>query len=80
MGFRFETDTKCPDERFQTLEKLFGATCFKGKRIPTGPNNPGKIPRGSHSVLTGEFDYNDLNHLARRALDEIITQLKTLSS
>ena len=80
LGFRFETDTKCPDERFQTLEQLFGTTCFKGKRIPTGPNHPGKIPNGSHSVLTGEFDYNDLHHPARKALDEIIERLQTLSS
>jgi dienelactone hydrolase len=78
LGFRFETDTKCPDERFQTLEQIFGTTCFKGKRIPTGPSNPGQIPNGSHSVLTGEFDYDDLNHPARKALDEIIEQLQTL--
>jgi len=80
LGFRFETDTKCPDDRFQTLEQLFGKKCFKGKTIPTGPNNPGKIPNGSHSVLTGEFDYSDLNHPARKALDEIIERLQTLSS
>jgi len=66
LGFSFETDTKCPDDRFQTLEQLFETKCFKDKRIPTGPNNPGKIPNGSHSVLTGEFDYSDLNHLPER--------------
>jgi dienelactone hydrolase len=80
LGFRFETDTKCPDERFQTLEQIFGTTCFKGKRIPTGPNSPGQIPSRSHSVLTGQFDYDDLNHPARKALDEIIERLRTLSS
>jgi dienelactone hydrolase len=80
LGFRFETDTKCPDERFQTLEQIFGSTCFKGTRIPTGPSNPGQIPDGSHSVLTGKFNYDDLNHPARRALDEVIDRLRTLSS
>lgn len=78
LGFRFATDTLCPEERFQTLEQIFGTTCFKGTRIPTGPSNPGQIPEKSHSVLTGEFDYDDLNHPARKALDVIMGQLQTL--
>jgi len=77
LGFRFATDSRSPEERFRTLEQLFGR-CFKGTRIPTGPDNPGNIPPDSHSVLTGRFDYDDVDHPARKALDEVIAQLHTL--
>ena len=74
LGYRFATDTKCPAERFQTLRDNFGAN-FRGTEIPTGPDNPGNIPTGAHSVLTQYF-VNEPNHPTRKALDEIIDQFK----
>lgn len=74
LGYRFVTDTKCPAERFQTLRSKFGAN-FLGTEIPTGPNNPGNIPNGAHSVLT-EYFVNEPNHPTRKALDQILAQFK----
>jgi len=72
LGYRFATDTTCPKERFDTLETTFGAN-FRGTQIPTGPENPGNIPNGAHSVLT-EYFVDEPGHPTRQALDEILAQ------
>lgn len=70
LGYRFETDTICPRERFETLRQRFGPG-FQGCEIPTGPENPGHIAPGAHSVLTRHFR-NEPDHPTRKALDEIL--------
>ncbi|MDP9120534.1 MAG: dienelactone hydrolase family protein [Acidobacteriota bacterium] len=74
LGYRFATDKICPRERFATLEKAFGPG-FRGTEIPTGPENPGGIPDGAHSVFTGEF-VNEPGHPTRRALDEVLAHFR----
>jgi len=73
LGFRFDTDKKCPRERFQTLKGAFGG-CFHGESIPTGPNNPGNIPEKAHSVLT-EYYVDGPNHPTRMAFEKIVERL-----
>jgi dienelactone hydrolase len=74
LGYRFQTDTTCPRERFETLRQTFGEN-FHGTEIPTGPENPGNIPNGSHSVLTAAF-VDEPGHPTRKALDEVLARFK----
>jgi dienelactone hydrolase len=70
LGYRFKTDPICPRERFDTLKREFGDQ-FRCREIKTGPQNPGNIPYGAHSVLTQHF-VNEPGHPTRQALDEIL--------
>jgi hypothetical protein len=74
LGYRFQTDTKCPAERFATLRSELGCG-FRGKEIPTGPTNPGNFPGDAHSVLTKYFA-DDTTNPTRQALDEILAYLR----
>ena len=72
FGYRFQTDTLCRAERFQTISEKFG-TSFHRREIPTGPANPGNIPAKAHSVLT-EYFVDEPSHPTRAALDEILAE------
>jgi hypothetical protein len=76
LAFRFETDNKCPKERFNTLRSTFGDN-IRTVEIPTGPENPFNIPKNAHSVLTGDYpDQDNPNHPVQHAFDEILLRFK----
>jgi dienelactone hydrolase len=76
LAYRFETDTKCPKQRFATLRATFGNN-IATTEIPTGPENPFDIPKGAHSVLTGDYPHqDDPNHPVQHAFDEILLRFK----
>jgi dienelactone hydrolase len=76
LAFRFETDNKCPKERFNTLRSTFGKN-ISTVEIPTGPHNPFDIPTSAHSVLTDNYpNQDDPNHPVQHAFDEILLRFK----
>jgi dienelactone hydrolase len=76
LGYRYEGDPVCPRERFATLRRELGDG-FRGTEFPTGPDAPGRVPAGEHSVFTGPHaDLDDPAHPARRALDEILAHFR----
>jgi dienelactone hydrolase len=72
-GYRFEGDTICQAQRFETLRTVFGAA-FAGTELPDSAGNPrglkahGKPP---HSVLTGDL-IDAPGEPTRAAVDEVI--------
>jgi dienelactone hydrolase len=76
LAFRFESDNKCPKERFRTLREAFGEN-IRTVEIPTGPDNPFDIPKNAHSVLTGDYpDQENPNHPVQHAFDEILMHFR----
>jgi dienelactone hydrolase len=70
LAFRFETDALCPPDRLRTI----GNELKDGlhlRTVPTGPSQPGNIPDGSHSMLTGAYRH-EIGHPTRVALDDIL--------
>ena len=64
LGFRFQGDTICPPERFETLRSRFGSR-FEGH----------EIPGDKHSVLTVDF-VPDPNHPTFAARERVIAFLR----
>jgi dienelactone hydrolase len=64
LGFRFEGDTICPKQRFETLRKEFGAR-FEGS----------ELPGSDHSVMTLSF-VNDPMHPTFKARERMLTFLR----
>jgi dienelactone hydrolase len=76
LAYRFDTDQKCPAEKFHALHNHFGDNAHL-TTIPTG-EAPFWIPDGSHSVLTGCYkDQDDPDHPIHHALDEILMAMRT---
>jgi dienelactone hydrolase len=74
LGLRFSNDSKCPKERFQTLDATLG-TNFRKIVIDSFPGNSYSIRNGAHSVLTN--DYNDTpGHPTRQAFEEVVAFLR----
>ncbi|HEX8624524.1 MAG TPA: dienelactone hydrolase family protein [Allosphingosinicella sp.] len=68
IGLRFDGDTKCPPERFKTLDRELGPAFepheLKDSSARTGKANP-------HSVLTTEL-IDEEGELTRAALDRVL--------
>ena len=71
LGLRFTHDPMCPGERFETLRRELGPA-FEGIEIDSGPNNPHKIPRTAHSVVTLELVDSE-GHPTKKALDRVLS-------
>ncbi|HKP87445.1 MAG TPA: dienelactone hydrolase family protein [Blastocatellia bacterium] len=71
LGLRFTSDTKCPPERFRTLERELGPTGFEGIEIDSSKGNPYHIKEDAHSVLTTELVLED-GHPTKKALDRVL--------
>ena len=63
LGFRFEGDTKCPKDRFETLRSTFGSR-FEGH----------ELPGTQHSVMTLSF-VNDPAHPTFQARERLFAFL-----
>jgi hypothetical protein len=76
-GYRFEGDTLCRADRFETLRRVLGEG-FVGRELPDASGNPegmkslGKPP---HSVLTGDL-IDAQGEPTRQAVDEVISFLR----
>jgi dienelactone hydrolase len=77
LAYRFDSDHKCPRERFVTLRNTF-KTNIKATEICTGPIHPFDIPTCAHSVLTGNYpNQHEPNHPVQLALTEILQRFKS---
>jgi dienelactone hydrolase len=74
LGYRFQTDAKCPAQRFATLARTFGKD-FRATQIPTGKNQPGQFPASAHPVLGNQFR-NDPANPTRQALNAILSHFR----
>jgi dienelactone hydrolase len=70
LGLRFTNDFMCPGERFDTLRRELGSG-FEAIEIDSSPDNPHRIPRTAHSVLTNDLVDED-GHPTRQALDRVL--------
>jgi dienelactone hydrolase len=75
LGLRFTHDSLVPAERFQRLRDELGDR-FIAVEIDSGPNNPHKIPRSSHSVLAVHL-VDEPGHPTRAALEQVIEFCRT---
>jgi dienelactone hydrolase len=73
-GYRFEGDTFCRHERFETLRRELG-DAFSGTELPDACANPrGRKAHGKppHSVFTGDL-IDSQGEPTRRAVDDVIS-------
>lgn len=70
MGLRFTGDPMVPAPRFRRLAEELG-DAFIAVEIDSSPQNPHKIRRFAHSVLTYDF-VDEPGHPTRQALDRVL--------
>jgi dienelactone hydrolase len=74
LGLRFTGDRLCPRERFDTLEREFGAG-FEGIQINSSRGNPYGLRARAHSVVTVDL-VDRPGHPTHEALERVLSKFE----